>query len=70
MKKSTARRMAFVPNFYRDPVVLGWMTESGFLPDSPCEGPGEYLPVEICSDTPTIPPEAVAPPLASPVPRV
>lgn len=50
-------RVAFVPSDYREPVVLGWLGDLGFQPDSPVQNrEGFLIRVRANQDTPTMPP--------------
>lgn len=65
--------MAYIPNDYREPVVLGWSNEIGWVPDVPLKKAvldGIFLPLKTTSDTPTIPPDTSEALLQSPVLRV
>ena len=51
------RRYAFIPSDYKEPVVLGWKTPHGFVPDQPVQSnDGILIRLRMNQDTPTEPP--------------
>jgi len=53
------KRVAFIPDNYKLPVVLGWRSPDGnFLADQPISSTddGLFVPVKVSEDTPTEPP--------------